>query len=237
MTEHHSHADPGPLTDPGRRRRVNIVLSCVLIPIGVALLAAMIALWPASSDVPKISDSQDSGGAVTATGKVLRVEQHKVCPDGSSMPGDSLPDGGGQGSAPNGASGADAVPGATGDGSGTGDASSGTGNAGCAVPYVTAPNGSGQVALTVPPEIADGHPVESGDKIRFMVFPEDSGVPTGMMIDYDRTLTLGILAVIYLLVVILVARWKGVRAIAGLVLAFLVMIFFVFPALAAGEAP
>ncbi|MGO3141386.1 MAG: YibE/F family protein [Galactobacter sp.] len=208
----HSHADPGPLTNPGRRRRVNVVLACVLVPVGLALLAAMIGLWPANSSVPKISDAQDSGGAVTATGKVLRVEQHKVCPDGSSMPEGSV------------------------EGSGA-DGASGESGVGCAVPFVASPDDSGQVALTVPPEIADGHPVKAGDKIRFMVFPEDSGVPTGMMVDYDRTVTLVILALVYLAAVILVARWKGVRAIVGLVLAFLVMGFFVFPALAAGESP
>jgi uncharacterized membrane protein len=200
----------------------------------------MIALWPAKGPVPKLSADQGSGGAVTATGKVLRVEHHKECPDGSSGDGSTSDAGSsdaGQGASSGGSgSGAEgAASSGTGGDGGTGDASSGMEKTGCAVPYVDAPKGDGQVALTVPPEIAAGHPVKAGDTVRFMVFPEGDGVPTGMMIDYDRTLTLVILGLVYLAVVVLVARWKGVRAVAGLVLAFVVMAMFVFPALAAGK--
>lgn len=215
----HSHAVPGPLSD--RRRRVNVILACVLVPLGLALLASMIVLWPHGGSGPKLFDgSEDAPGVVTATGKVLRVEHDAACP------GPEADDG-------SGGTGADDAAGEGADG--TGAAASGTGET-CDVPYVAAARGSGRLALTVPPEIADGHPVEEGDRVRFVQTPAGSGTPTGMMVDYDRTMTLILLAVLYLLVVLLVARWKGLRAICGLVLAFVLLGVFVFPALAAGEA-
>lgn len=48
---------------------------------------------------------------------------------------------------------------------------------------------------------------------------------------------MGLLAALYALVVIVVARWRGVRALGGLVLSFVVLFGFMIPALLEGGPP
>lgn len=105
----------------------------------------------------------------------------------------------------------------------------------CDVPYVNSPSGGGLLGLTVPPEIAAAHPPAVGDRVQFMQVSSGDSLPSGMMVDFDRSVPLWILSLAYLAVVVLVARWRGLRAVVGLVLAFAVLALFVFPALAAGE--
>ena len=208
----HSHVthltDPTP-ADARRARRVRLLLAAVLVPIAVGLVVAMLVLWPGSG--PKLG----SLGMPDAA-------------SGQSADGASAPDG------PR--TGVGTVvrvdPGAVcPDDVGSPVKSSER----CDVPYVESLSGEGLLALTVPPEIAAAHPPEVGDKVQFVQVTSGQDVPTGMMVDFDRSVPLWILAVAYLAVVVLVARWRGLRAVAGLVLAGVVLTLFVFPALAAGE--
>lgn len=107
----------------------------------------------------------------------------------------------------------------------------------CVVPYVWPAGASAEVPVDISPELRDQHPPQVGDSIRLVYFEASgTGEPaSGTMIDYDRSVPLALLAALYALVVILVARWRGVRAILGLGFAFLIMGFFMFPALVAGK--
>ncbi|PZR53103.1 YibE/F family protein [Xylanimonas oleitrophica] len=55
-------------------------------------------------------------------------------------------------------------------------------------------------------------------------------------IDFQREAPLGLLAVAFVLVVLLVARWRGLAALAGLGFAFAVFLLFTVPALLAGHS-
>lgn len=94
-----------------------------------------------------------------------------------------------------------------------------------------------EVPLHVPPEIAlSGMGV--GDRVKAIFNPVglDNGAPY-IFWDYERTVPLALLAACYLLVVGLVARWKGLAAVAGLGLSLAVVMFFMLPALLAGSSP
>lgn len=93
------------------------------------------------------------------------------------------------------------------------------------------------VPVHVPLEIVE-HGLDVGDKIRVMFTPSalDSGVPY-VFFDFERGLPLGLLAALYILVVGLVARGKGLAAVAGLALSLAVVVFFLLPALLSGTNP
>jgi uncharacterized membrane protein len=55
-------------------------------------------------------------------------------------------------------------------------------------------------------------------------------------IDFQREVPLALLAVLFVLVVLLVARWRGLAALAGLGFAFAVFVLFTIPALLAGHS-
>jgi uncharacterized membrane protein len=70
---------------------------------------------------------------------------------------------------------------------------------------------------------------------------EESGTTDGQdaysYYDHDRLLPLGILVLVYLLVVAVVARGRGLRAVLGLAAGIAVIIWFMVPAIFAGEDP
>ncbi|ACQ80033.1 YibE/F family protein [Beutenbergia cavernae DSM 12333] len=98
--------------------------------------------------------------------------------------------------------------------------------------------GAGQsVPIQVPPEVArEG--VDAGARIRVIFVPEalGTGVPY-VFVDFDRDVPIGILVGIYAAVVLLVARWRGLAAMAGLGMSLAVVGFFVVPALMLGTSP
>lgn len=94
-----------------------------------------------------------------------------------------------------------------------------------------------EVPLHVPPEIASAGMGE-GDRVKAIFNPVglEAGAPY-IFWDYERTVPLALLAGLYLLVVALVARGKGLAAVAGLGLSLAVVMFFMLPALLAGSSP
>lgn len=67
--------------------------------------------------------------------------------------------------------------------------------------------------------------------------PGASGESDYVFVDFERTVPVVVLALLYALVVVAVARWRGLRAIVGLGLAFTVLFGFMFPALLEGGPP
>ena len=74
-----------------------------------------------------------------------------------------------------------------------------------------------------------------GDNVKILV-GEDLA-DTGVFVDFERTIPVGLLAALYAVVVVVVARWRGVRAIGGLILSFVVLFGFMIPALLEGGPP
>jgi uncharacterized membrane protein len=81
-------------------------------------------------------------------------------------------------------------------------------------------------------------PLAEGDRITTVDISQVSqpGVDPLVFMDFQRELPIALLAVVYALVVLLVARWRGLAAMAGLGLAFVVLLGFTMPALLAGQS-
>ncbi|MGW0518742.1 YibE/F family protein [Crossiella sp. NPDC003009] len=57
------------------------------------------------------------------------------------------------------------------------------------------------------------------------------------LVDFQRGLPLGVLAAIFALAVLVLARWRGLAALGALALSFLVLMYFMLPAILAGKSP
>ncbi|GAA3598168.1 hypothetical protein GCM10010968_17430 [Agrococcus terreus] len=90
------------------------------------------------------------------------------------------------------------------------------------------------VEVVVPPE-ALGE-VGAGDRLQVFDVPEAAGYgSTYVFVDFARELPLGLLAAGFVLVVLLVARWRGLAAIVGLAGAFATIWGFALPAILSGR--
>lgn len=90
------------------------------------------------------------------------------------------------------------------------------------------------VQVEVTPEIAaDG--IHTGDRIRVLAIDEAGDDAPYFYFDHERGVPLGALFVLYLLVVALVARGAGLRAVLGLAAGVAIVVLFMLPAILAGE--
>jgi len=79
-------------------------------------------------------------------------------------------------------------------------------------------------------------PLQVGDRVR-LARTTDAATrrPAYFYDDMVRDLPLGLLAGLFAVVVVAVARWRGLAALVGLGVAYAVLVFFLLPALLAGE--
>ncbi|AEH09324.1 YibE/F family protein [Candidatus Protofrankia datiscae] len=78
---------------------------------------------------------------------------------------------------------------------------------------------------------------EPGDRIRLAPTVDTSGQPTYYIVDFQRAAPLGWIAALTAVMVVAVARWRGLAALAGLVLTYLVIVRFTLPSLLDGHSP
>lgn len=99
--------------------------------------------------------------------------------------------------------------------------------------------GGAAVSMEVPPEITKHTSIAKDSRIRFLDLGDQVGPDQQqhIFIDFVRTIPMALLAGIYALVVILVARWRGLRALLGLAGAYAVMAYFILPGLVEGKPP
>lgn len=57
------------------------------------------------------------------------------------------------------------------------------------------------------------------------------------LVDFQRDVPLALLAALFAVVVLVLGRWQGLKALGALVISFLVLVLFVLPAIIAGESP
>jgi len=94
-----------------------------------------------------------------------------------------------------------------------------------------------EVPVHVPIEIVLNG-LDEGDRIEVMFMGSALGSDAPYIFwDFERSVPLAVLALIYLAVVALVARGKGLAAVAGLALSLAVVVFFILPALLGGANP
>jgi uncharacterized membrane protein len=80
--------------------------------------------------------------------------------------------------------------------------------------------------------------IAPGDEIRLARYPTEAGTPPAYtFVDFVRSAPLVWLAVAFALLVVAVARFRGLAALVGLALSFAVLIKFTLPALLSGEDP
>lgn len=96
--------------------------------------------------------------------------------------------------------------------------------------------GGDEITVQAPPEYL-AYGFDEGDRLRVLHIAgaEAGGGTPYVFLDFERGLPIGILAVAYALVVLAVARWRGLAALAGLAGAFAVIAWFTLPALLTGE--
>jgi uncharacterized membrane protein len=90
-----------------------------------------------------------------------------------------------------------------------------------------------QMAYAPPEVFASG--VAAGDPVRLLSIEGSGATVDFVWVDHVRDVPIALLAVAYAVLVVLVARWKGFAAMAGLVLSFAVIAGFTLPALLAGK--
>lgn len=114
------------------------------------------------------------------------------------------------------------------------------GSSDCLIAYSQPDAGGDQVPVLISPEVTKSPGVHQGDTIRYVnlskLGPNPQG-PAYIFMDFVRGAPMLLLALIYAVVVIAVARWRGFRALLGLVGAYLVLAFFILPGLVEGKPP
>lgn len=109
----------------------------------------------------------------------------------------------------------------------------------CTVTYVMPESGGAEIRMEIPPEMLQSRDARPGDTLRYLdlsAVDTTSGSPY-VFVDFVRTLPMALLAIAYGLVVVLVAGWRGARAVIGLVGGIAFMIVFMVPALLEGGNP
>ena len=228
----HSHATQGHHEPTPRalaaRKKANWILAAVLVPLTLLTIAAMVLLWPSGSKegITLSSPYAAAPGVTFDTGKIQRVVVGN-CMDGAAQSGSQQ---GAQPSAQPGAQ-AGAQP----------EAGPGQGSQ-CTFAYTEPDKGGNPVKVVINPDVAKSHGVKVGDNIRYLNLSKAQGANAGgtpayVFVDFVRTLPIILLAVLYAVVVIAVARWRGLRALIGLVGAYAVLVSFMLPGLVEGKPP
>jgi uncharacterized membrane protein len=201
------------------RRRANWLLAAVLVPLSLLTLAAMVMMWPSGSKegLTLANPYTAAPGVTFDTGKIQRVVV-EACTQGNpgSAQGSSQQDQAAQ-AAPQGSD--------------------------CTFAYTEPDQGGNPVKVVINPDIAKSHGVKTGDNIRYLNLSKAPGAsaaqgsPAYIFVDFVRTVPIILLAVLYAVVVIAVARWRGLRALIGLVGAYAVLAAFILPGLVEGKPP
>lgn len=254
MSHAHGHGH-APELAPQQAKRVRVLLAAIVVPLVLVALVGLVAIYPSTNT------KMGSRAFLSQGSSLARLEVTSLDVTGCQGVFGGMQSGyGTTGSA--GSSGADGASSSGADGAGTGSSgSNGSGgvgtdgagtNAGTSGATSSADSsllkdavcakvikGKGK-GLVVPIHV----PTESrkfvsvGDQVNAMYTPAaiSAGTPF-IFIDFERALPVGILALVYLVVVVAVAGRKGVLSILGLAAALAVLVGVMIPALLAGTNP
>jgi len=181
-----------------------------LIAIGVAVLAGAVWLWPSHQkvDIPLPFQNAAGGAVTTEAGHVL---SSKAATCGSPSAGGVL----------------------------TADPKQApAGGAQCVQTVVAIDSGPNKGANTLLESSGGpGQPnLAVGDHIRISRQVDQAGATSYAFFDYERTWPLIVLAATFAVVIAAVAGWRGLRALIGIVVAFVVLVVFLLPALRDGAS-
>ncbi|WP_280233889.1 YibE/F family protein [Nocardia cyriacigeorgica] len=207
MSDHHHHHDhSGPIAIGATAARVVVGLLAV---IGVIVVIATIALWPSeqSVDIPLPMQNAGGGAVETEAGKVV-LQDVGAC--GSPSLGKVFAE---RPEPPS------------------------TNAYSCQrslIAIESGPHAGNHTLLEIAP--GPGQPdLRAGDDIRIVRQTAPDGTPLYSFDDYARGLPLTLITLAFVVVIIVVARWRGLRALLGLGFAFGVLVVFMLPALLDGK--
>lgn len=209
VTDSHSHSLHGSSKGPSPLGPLpaKIVIG-LLIAIGVAVIAGAVLLWPSRQhvDIPMPFQNASGGPVTTVTGHILSSGLGDC---GSPSVGQVLT------TAPE-----PAAPGA-----------------GRCIETVVAidsgPNAGAKTLLESSPGPSQPK-FAAGDHIRLVRQVDEQGATGYAFYDFERGWPLVALAIAFAVVIVAVARWRGLLALVGIVVAFLVLVVFLLPALRDG---
>ncbi|MFY9636885.1 MAG: YibE/F family protein [Cellulosimicrobium cellulans] len=205
----HSRDEPAPSPQAmALRRRANRLLLAVLVPLTLLTLAAMVLMWPSGSR-DGITLTNPYSGAPGATFESGKIQRvvQESCTQGAGQ-----------------------------------DAEGQKGSE-CTFAFTEPDKGGGPVKVVINPDVAKSHGIKPGDSISYLDLTSSPGAagnqatPQYIFVDFVRTVPILLLAILYSVVVIAVARWRGLRALVGLVGAFAVLAGFMLPGLVEGKPP
>ncbi|MFF7938622.1 YibE/F family protein [Nocardia gamkensis] len=203
---HHHHDHSGPIAIGATAARVVVGLLAV---IGVVVVIAAIVLWPSKQhiDIPLPMQNAGGGAVQTEAGTVVLQD---VGPCGSPSLGKVFVE-------------KPEPPRST---AYTCQRS--------LISIESGPHKGNRTLLEIAP--GPGQPdLHAGDELRLVRQTDPSGTPLYSFEDYSRGMPLALIFVVFVVVIIAVARWRGVRALLGLVFAFAVLVLFLLPALLDGK--
>jgi uncharacterized membrane protein len=180
----------------------------LLVAIGVAVIAGAALLWPSRQhvDIPMPFQNASGGAVSTQRGHVL---SSGLSDCGSPSAGQVLT------TTPQ-----PAAPGA-----------------GRCIQTLVAidsgPNAGAKTLLESSPGPSQPH-FAPGDRVRLSRQVDDQGATSYAFYDFERGWPLVALAIVFAVVIVAVARWRGLLALVGIVVAFLVLVVFLLPALRDG---
>ncbi|MGA9874172.1 MAG: YibE/F family protein [Rhodococcus sp. (in: high G+C Gram-positive bacteria)] len=180
----------------------------LLVVIGIAVIAGAVALWPDKQNIDIPLPFQTSGGgAVDSEAGTVVSQDIGACGSGSAgrvFTGEPTPAVGG--------------------------------GYECQRSIVTIESGPNAGTRTLLEIVAGpGQPdIRTGESIRLVRQTDANGTTQYSFNDFARGLPLGIIVGVFALIICIVARWRGFRALVGLVIAFAVLVVFMLPALLDG---
>ena len=203
----HSHSLQHSSASPLGPVAARVVVGLLTL-IGLAVVAGAVLLWPSGNrvDIP-LPFQNGAGGAVTT--ERGHVQSTALADCGSPSVGQVI----------------------------TGSPAPGISASGtCVQALVTIDSGPNRSARTVLEfSRGPGQPnLLAGDDIRIFRQVDDQGATRYGFYDYERGWPLALIAAAFAVVIVAVARWRGLRALIGIVIAFAVMVVFLLPALRDG---
>lgn len=184
------------------------VVVAALAVIGLAVVIGAVLLWPSGTkaDVPLPFQNTQGGSVTTERGQVASTA---LADCGSPSAGKVLT--------------ADPAQGVAGSGT-------------CVQAMVTIATGPNTGASTMLEfSRGPGQPnLAPGESVRVFRQLDPQGATSYGFYDYERTWPLAAIAAVFAIVVVAVARWRGLRALIGIVIAFVVLVVFLLPALRDG---
>lgn len=107
----------------------------------------------------------------------------------------------------------------------------------CGTVQVRLSEGSGRDVVEAPLPTGPGAPpIHEGEDVVLLRLDSPEGQEYAV-VDHQRGRPMWVLALAFALALVAFARWRGVSALAGLVVTFALLVYFVVPAILGGESP